>query len=209
MSNVILTSAYFGPVQWFQKLNRAETVLIEQWDSYRKQTYRNRCIIAGANGVEALTIPVERPNETPLHHTLMRDLRISNHGNWRHIHWNALTSAYSESAFFEYYADDIRLFFERHWDFLIDFNEAITAKICELINIDTSNKTIQRTTSYKKNYEEFTDYRNVIDPKHPLPDPDFILTPYYQVFKQKNGFLPNISIIDLLFNMGPESILYL
>ena len=106
-----LSSTYFGPVQWYQKLNRYEKCYIEQWDSFVKQTYRNRCVIATANGLQALTVPTERPAGSGK--TLMKDIRISDHGNWRHLHWNALLSAYGESPFFIYYADDIRTFFEK------------------------------------------------------------------------------------------------
>lgn len=209
--NVILSSTYFGPVQWYQKLNRAENILIEQYDSYRKQTYRNRCLIVGANGVEALTIPVERPQDTPLHHTAMKDMRISDHGNWRHVHWHALVTAYSESAFFDYYADDIHPFFEQRWDFLLDFNEAIYNMVCELLDIDMGGKRIERSREYVRTeqYEIFADYRNAIDPKRPLPDNTFVPRPYYQVFARKHGFMENLSVLDLLFNMGPESILWL
>ena len=100
---VLLSTPYFGPVQWYQKLHRADAVLIEQWESFQKQTYRNRCLIATTQGIQALTVPVVR-NESPL----IKDIRISDHGNWRHLHWNALQSAYGESPFFEYYQDDIR-----------------------------------------------------------------------------------------------------
>ena len=209
MQSVLLSSTYFGPVQWYQKLNRADNIFIEQCDNYHKQTYRNRCLIAGANGIEALTVPVERPDTTPLHRTPMKDLRISDQGNWRHTHWNALTSAYSESAFFDYYADDIRPFFEKHWKYLIDFNEAIYITMCNLLDIDLSEKHICRTSSYDKAPAGIVDFRSVIDAKHPLPDEDFTAKSYYQVFRHKHGFLPNLSILDLLFNMGPESILYL
>lgn len=219
LQNVILASTYFGPVQWYQKLNRAENILIEQHDNYCKQTYRNRCMIVGPNGVEALTIPVERPHDTSLHHTPMKDIRISDHGNWRHIHWNALVASYSDSAFFEYYADDIRPFYEKRWDFLLDFNEAIYNVMCDLLDIDLDGKQIKRTEKYSIASEEkvfcgvsmdaFADYRDVIDAKHPLPDSNFTPREYYQVFAHKHGFMPNLSILDLLFNMGPEAILYL
>lgn len=128
-NKVLLSTTYFGPVQWYQKLHRAEHVIIEQWESFQKQTYRNRCLIATTNGVQALTVPVEKSAEC------IKDLRISDHGNWRHLHWNALQSAYGESPFFEYYQDDIRPFFEKRWTFLLDFNEAIRQKMCELIDI--------------------------------------------------------------------------
>ena len=187
----LLSTTYFGPVQWYQKLYRYEAVEIEQWESFQKQTYRNRCLIATTNGVQALTVPIERGTSP-----LIKDIRISDHGNWRHLHWNALQSAYGESPFFEYYQDDIRPFFEKRWTFLLDFNEEIRQKMCELIDL-------QPPLTSKK------DFREGIQPKHPEPDADFVPKPYYQVYQQKHGFLPNLSILDLLFNMGPESIFYL
>ena len=113
----LLSTTYFGPVQWYQKLYRYEEVEIEQWESFQKQTYRNRCLIATTQGVQALTVPVERNSQlSALNSQLIKDVRISDHGNWRHLHWNALVSAYGESPFFEYYQDDIRPFFEKRWE---------------------------------------------------------------------------------------------
>ena len=199
--HVLLSTTYFGPIQWYQKLYRAEHVEIEQWESFQKQTYRNRCLIATANGVQALTVPVEH-GDSPL----IKDIRLSDHGNWRHLHWNALQSAYGESPFFEYYQDDIRPFFERHWTFLLDFNEEIRQKMCELIDIQPN---VSYTEGFIPEESPLTSYRTAISPKHPQDDPDFLAKRYYQVYEQKHGFLPNLSILDLLFNMGPESIFYL
>ena len=137
MTTALLQTTYFGPVQWYQKLKRYDHCVIEQYDSYQKQTYRNRCVIATANGLQALTVPVDHSPLT-IDHVQCKDLRISDHNQWRRVHWNALQSAYSESPFFEYYADDIRPFFEQKYEFLIDFNEAIRQKMCELLDIDTS-----------------------------------------------------------------------
>ena len=195
----MLSTTYFGPVQWYQKLHRAEYVQMEQWENFQKQTYRNRCLIATTQGIQALSVPTERGGSL-----LIKDTRISDLGNWRHLHWNALQSAYGESPFFEYYQDDIRPFFEQRWDFLFDFNEAIRVKMCELIDIQPK---VTLTSEYSPSSK--IDYREAIRPKHPLPDPDFEPKPYYQVYQQKHGFLPNLSILDLLFNMGPESIFYL
>ena len=205
----MLSTTYFGPVQWFQKLHRAEHVMIEQWESFQKQTYRNRCLIATTNGVQALTVPVESNSPlSTLHSPLIKEIRISDHGNWRHLHWNALQSAYGESPFFEYYQDDIRPFFEKRWTFLLDFNEAIRQKMCELIDIAPS---VTFTTAYITDPQALVvnDYRTVINPKHPAQDDDFETKAYYQVYQMKHGFLENLSILDLLFNMGPESIFYL
>lgn len=128
---VLLATTYFGPVQWYQKLNRCEAYSIDGDELFMKQSFRNRCYIAAANGVQALTVPVEKAR-------LTRDVRISDHGDWRRVHWNAIQSAYGESPFFEYYQDDLRPFYERRWDFLYDFNEAIRQTVCDLIDIHPS-----------------------------------------------------------------------
>ena len=205
-NKVLLSTTYFGPVQWYQKLHRAELVTIEQWESFQKQTYRNRCLIATTQGVQALTVPVEKPvgNGT----AYIKDLRISDHGNWRHLHWNALQSAYGESPFFEYYQDDIRPFFEERWTYLVDFNEAIRQKMCELIDI-LPDVTYSNTYIADAQTAGIADFRAAIHPKHPAQDDDFMPKTYYQVYQTKHGFLKNLSILDLLFNMGPESIFYL
>lgn len=224
----LLSTTYFGPVQWYQKLYRSEEVVIEQWESFQKQTYRNRCLIATTQGIQALTVPIERGTSP-----LIKDIRISDHGNWRHLHWNAIISAYGESPFFEYYQDDIRPFFEKKWEFLLDFNEAIREKMCELLDIqpkvnyslefkdyslefkvDSLEMNTQLAEKSTINYKQSTinkeiDFREGIRPKHPQADPDFEAKPYYQVYQQKHGFLPNMSVLDLLMNMGPEGIFYL
>ena len=201
MNAVLLSTTYFGPIQWYQKLYRADEAWIEQQEHFVKQTYRSRCIIATTQGTQALTVPVERDI---LKSQAIKDIRISDHGNWRHLHWNALQSAYGESPFFEYYEDDLRPFFEKRWTFLFDFNEAIREKLCELLDITPVVRFTERYVS-----AHASDYREAINPKHPAPDPDFLPRRYYQVYEAKHGFLPNLSIVDLLFNMGPEAIFYL
>ena len=211
--NAILATTYFGPLQWYQKLNRFDGVLMEQHEHFLKQTYRNRCVIATTQGVQALTVPVEAPvgEGLALSKTPIKDARISNHGKWRTEHWNALQSAYGESPFLEFYEDDIRPFFENRWEFLLDFNMAITEKMCELLDIHPH---IELTSSYQNSLPigegwGETDFRTIIHPKHPQEDSDFSPKPYYQVYKERFGFLPNLSILDLLFNMGNEAVFYL
>ena len=221
----LLSSTYFGPVQWYQKLNRFEHVWVEDMDHFQKQTYRNRCVIASPNGPLALTVSVVHDEPK----ILMRDLRISDHGNWRRLHWNALQTAYGESPFFEYYADDLYPFFEKRWDFLYDFNMEITQLMCQWLDI---HPTLHTTACFQgarskvqeegagskeqgaRDYSAETvdvvaDFLEVIRPKHPLPDADFIPKPYYQVYQSKYGFLPNLSILDLLFNEGNEAVFFL
>ena len=219
MTTALLQTTYFGPVQWYQKLKRYDHCVIEQYDSYQKQTYRNRCVIATANGLQALTVPVDHSPLT-IDHVQCKDLRISDHNQWRRVHWNALQSAYSESPFFEYYADDIRPFFERKYEFLIDFNEAIRQKMCELLDIETSVSyssgfMVQgsgfrvQDSGFRVHGSGFKDFREVIHAKHPQDDPEFQPRSYWQVFQHRYGFQPNLSILDLLFCMGPEAVFYL
>lgn len=207
MGNTIyLSSAYLAPVQYYTKLFAYDKVYVEQYDNYVKQTYRNRCVIAAADGPLALTIPTEK-SDTPK--CLMKDVRISDHGNWRHVHWNALVAAYRNSPFFEYYADDFRVFYERKYPFLWDFNQEICSLVCDLADIHPH---IQPTTEYRTLFApDEDDFREIIRPKRDPQEADaaFDPKPYYQVFEAKYGFLPNLSIADLLFNMGPESLLVL
>lgn len=201
MNPVILTSAYLAPVQYFTKLYAAPLILEERYDHYVKQTYRNRCIIAGPNGPQALTIPVERNGAGK---TATRDVRISDHGNWRHLHWNALVSSYENSPFFEYYADDFRPFYEQRYEFLVDFNEALRHTVCQLLDLQPD---VRPTLEYA-NAEAagLLDLREAIHPKADhAADAAFRPHPYYQVFARRTGFLSNLSIADLLFNMGPEA----
>ena len=178
---------------------------MEQYDHYLKQTYRNRCIIATAEGTQALSIPTEKPS-TPK--CFMKDIRISDHGRWRHLHWTALESAYKSSPYFDYYQDDLRPFYEKKYTFLFDFNEALCHTICQLIDLHAD---IRRSNDYKQVFDSGeSDFRESIHPKKNFrDDAQFAIRPYYQVFEKKHGFIPNLSIADLLFNMGPESLLVL
>lgn len=201
MQPAYISSAYLAPVQQYCKLYQYPVICIETAENYLKQTYRNRCTIATANGLLSLSIPIVKPDTLKC---LIKDIRISDHGNWRHLHWNALISAYNLSPFFEYYEDDLAPFYERKYEFLFDFNEELRLLICRLLDIQPQ---VIHTESYEPRVPN--DYREIIRPKHEGEDSAFHPTSYYQVFHEKFGFLPNLSIIDLLFNMGPESVLIL
>jgi len=198
MSEICLSSAYLAPVEYYSAIANAKTVFVEQFDFYQKQTYRNRCHIAAANGVMALSIPVEKSSGEKI---LMRDVRISEHNDWQINHWRSIESAYNSTPFFEYYKDDLLPFFTRNWTFLWDFNQEIQTKILELLDLQP---VICFTEVYKNKLDDaFLDLRETIHPKKESQLSS--LKPYYQVFEQRYGFQPNLSIIDLLFNMGNES----
>ncbi len=196
MQTVLLSSLYLAPVQYYSKLFRAESVVIETDDNYQKQSYRNRCIIAAANGALPLSIPVEKE-------------KGADHGNWQHFHWNAIISAYNSSPFFEYYKDDFSLFYEKKTTYLFDLNEELRILICNLLTIETP---VSYTSKFIEDADSNTlDLREAIHPKRDWRETDkhFVAKPYYQVFAEKHSFIENMSIIDLLFNMGNESRLFL
>lgn len=204
---LLLSTAYAAPVQYYAYLYHAERLWEERHEHYVKQTYRNRCYIATPAGPQPLTLPVERSGAS---HGSIADLRLSDHGNWQHLHWAALVSAYEGSPFFEYYADDFRPLYERKYKFLVDFNAALRDTVLEALDL---RRDIRPTSHYIADVAAelpgAIDLRQAISPKQPQPDPRFTARPYYQVFAPRTGFLPNLSILDLLFNMGPEGRLVL
>ena len=199
MKTVFLSTAYLAPVEYYRMLANSGQVIIETADNYVKQTYRNRCVIASANGLQTLSIPVVKPDSPKC---LTKDIRIADHGDWQHLHWNAIVSAYNSSPFFEYYADDFRPFYEKKTEFLFDLNEQLRELVCSLLDIAPK---ISYSAEYIRDLpSDGLDLREAIHPKKPPVRRDFL--PYYQVFEQKWGFQANLSILDLLFNMGTEAI---
>ena len=202
---MLLPSAYLPPVWYFAQLCACDghTAQVECCDHYAGQTYRNRCYIAGADGPLSLTIPVVKGTEPK---TLMRDVRISDHGHWHRQHWNALTTAYASSPFFLYYEDDFRPFYEHPCRFLYDFNLALTELCCHLIDLHPQ---LLPTTAYTSAGAR-DDWRECIRPGgEAAMNTACTCVPYWQVSAHRLGFLPGLSIVDLLFNMGPESIFVL
>ncbi len=200
MSNIYLSSNYLAPVSYYRQIAGSEGVVIEKYDNYIKQTYRNRCRIATSNGIMDLSVPVQKSGTK----CRMKDIRIAYSDNWQQIHWRAIESAYSSSPFFEYYKDDFEPFFKQKTKFLIDLNTALQSLVLQLIDIAVP---FSFTTGYKDSFSENeSDLRDFFHPKKECP---LELKPYYQVFERKFGFQKDLSIIDLLFNMGPEAVFVL
>jgi len=204
-NTVLLSTAYFAPIQYYSKLVQFPNVLIEQFENYSKQSYRNRCNIFGANGELALTVPVVKASSKKI---LTKDVRISYDTDWQKLHWKGIESAYKSSPFYEFYIDDLVRFFDRKWDFLLDFNMEIQNEINSLIEIESS---IKKTDDYIEDIGQLVDFREGIHPKasKSIVDSSYVSNKYYQVFSDKQGFIENLSILDLLFNMGPDSLMHL
>jgi len=208
-TEVLLSTAYLAPIQYFTKLVSYQQIYIEYCESYLKQSYRNRTIILAANGPLQLSIPVA---DGPRAKGPIKDLKLSYDQPWQLMHWRGISSAYNSSPFFEFYADDLAPFFhEKKWKYLFDFNLQLQDAILKSINF---NLTINPTLDYYpqgKIPETLDDFRYDIHPKPQKQeaDPHFFPTPYTQVFNEKWGFVPNLSILDLLFSEGPETIRHL
>jgi hypothetical protein len=200
MESVLLSTAYLAPIQYYTKLIKYSEVVIEIHENYPKQTYRNRCNIYGANGLLSLSIPVKKIQTK----TKTKDIAIDYVTNWQKLHWKSIESAYRSSPYFEYYADEFLPFYEKKFEYLIDYNAEIQQMLLELIG---AKATIKITDDYIFNSDLlFDDFRETINPKKTILDEHFRPIEYIQVFDNKSGSIPNLSIIDLLFNTGPETI---
>jgi hypothetical protein len=198
--SVLLSVTYLGPVQYFTKFLLYDEIWLEIHEHYSKQTYRNRCNIYGANGKLPLTVPVLKGD---MHRTLITDLRIDNNKNWQKLHWKGIESAYRSSPFFEFYIDEFSPFYSKKYVLLFDFNMEILLKIMHLLDLKPA---IKYTDKYRLTVNSnVTDMRDSIHPKQShRSDQDFSPVQYNQVFSDRHGFITNLSILDLIFNTGPE-----
>ena len=200
MNSLLLSTAYFGPIQYYSKFLNYEEIYIEQFEHFNKQTYRNRCVILGGNGPIQLVVPVVKGRGRKI---LIKDLEVSYDTNWQRNHWRTIFSAYSSSPFFEYYKDDIQYFFETRQKFLFDLNLNIHEIICGLLEIENNT---MLTSDFEKAPDGTVNLRETITPKITTEaDLKFQPQKYTQVFSDKLGFIANLSILDLLFNEGPNS----
>ncbi|UBM61674.1 WbqC family protein [Candidatus Sulfidibacterium hydrothermale] len=196
---ILLSTAWFPPAGWFSLLPE-HPVLIEAFETYPKQTYRNRCHIFSERGVLPLSVPVKQPKG---HHTPITEVTVFNDEKWFLKHWRAIHSAYQGSPYFLYYADEIKPFFSGEFDNLFQMNRMIIEKLCELIEIPF----VWQTTSYfEKQVTDASDFRDAFSPKKKQ---EGIFPEYVQVFSDRHPFQANLSILDVLFNLGPETKDYL
>jgi hypothetical protein len=197
---VLISTAYLPPLEYMSVISGADEILIEKEETYLKQSYRNRCYILAAHGPQLLTVPVYLGS---LHKTLSKDIRIDYSKRWQQVHLRAMTASYNSSPFFEFYFDIFEKIISTDHKFLLDLNMAAAEAVLQILKIKTC---ISYTESFEPADNRAFDFRYKINPKKESSYPS---KRYLQVFDTGNGFVPNLSIIDLIFNMGPEAGNYL
>ncbi|MGA8853237.1 MAG: WbqC family protein [Christiangramia sp.] len=206
MKPVLLHPSYFGPIsQWVAHVN-AEKVIFENEDNYQKQTYRNRMYIYDANGRLTLNIPIKHSSAlglNPKGHQKYKDVQIENDFEWQTQHWRAFKASYQTSPFFEFYEDELYPLYEKKFKFLMDFNYQCMEFVADCLQIDWQ---VNKTQEFILEPEDKTNFRKLINAKSNI---GFTNTAYTQVFEEKEGFLPNLCILDLIFNEGNAALDYL
>ncbi|TWP23268.1 hypothetical protein ETU10_07910 [Apibacter muscae] len=194
---VLLPCFYFAPISYYNVWGLHKDKAIERWENFPKQTYRNRCIIQGANGKLPLIIPIEHSGAR-----IIKDIKISYSSAWQKIHWKSLQSSYQSSPYFEYYEDSLSKIFEKKETFLFDLNLSTLEWACKILDLD--NNFIYTQEYIQKS--EIMDFRISFNAKKN----DEYKNPYYiQVFSDRFEFMNNLSILDLVFNVGPKSANYI
>ncbi|WP_242085289.1 WbqC family protein [Aestuariivivens sediminis] len=198
--NILIHPTYFPSIAHFVAIAKATEVRFEMEDNFIKQTYRNRAYIYGANGKLALNVPIIHSQKNRQKY---RDVKIFNEEQWQSVHWKSLLSAYSTSPFFEFYKDELAILFQKPFHFILDFNLICFEILCDCLQLDPDTT---KSDMYRKSIESHLDLRYLVQAKKEQPQ-DF--RPYTQVFNSKHGFIPNLSVLDLLFNEGPNALTYL
>jgi hypothetical protein len=191
----VLSSVYAGNLWYYSVFAKSSKVYIDGFENFRKQSYRNRCVISSPNGPLKLIIPIIRISKN-----IVKDVKIDNHQNWRKIHWKSLESSYRSSPYFEFYEEEFKpLYLEKKIEYLLDFNQQLNLVLLRCLNLDTE---IIFSDSYIEKEGKINDFRDIIHPSS-KPTETVKKIKYSQVFQESQDFIYNLSVYDLLFNQGP------
>ena len=197
--NILIHPTYFPSISHYVTMIKAETITFEMEDNFQKQSNRNRMYIYSPNGIQLLNIPVKKSKNQ---HQKYKDVKIENDFDWQKNHWKSLEAAYRSSPYFEYFEDDFIPLFEKKHSFLLDLNFELFDLINDSLGIDLP---FEKTTEYFHETSIEHDFRYLVNGKKD----SFKNEEYIQVFREKEGFIPNLSILDLLFNEGRHAVAYL
>ena len=197
---ILVSTAYLPPMEYFSLMLEADEVFVELEENYLKQSYRNRCYILSPHGLQLLSVPVCLGSQ---HKTPIKEIRIDYSKRWQQVHLRAMTASYSSSPYFQFYFGNIEKVISRKTDFLIDLNMELTESVLKMLKL---NIRLTKTTHFEPIREADNDFRYKISPKKKS---QFVIKEYMQVFNTDNRFVHGLSIIDLIFNMGPEALDYL
>jgi len=193
----LVSTAYLPPVEYFSVISHAHEIYIEREENYIKQSYRNRCYILSAHGRQLLSVPVYLGSQ---HKTPLKEIRIDYSKRWQQVHLRALTAAYNSSPYFQYYFENFEKTITRKIDFLIDLNSELTQTVLDILKLKIK---LTCTTDFEPAGFIDNDYRYNISPKK---QSQFSVKEYMQVFNNNCRFVQGLSIVDLIFNMGPEAV---
>ena len=197
--NVLIHPNYFPVISHFKLMVNSKKIIFELNDNFKKQTYRNRTYIYGANGLLLLSIPVIHSQKN---RKKFKDVKIAYDHDWLSQHWKSFQTSYRSSPFFEYYEDKLVDLYKKKEKYLYDFNLRSIDVLFEMLQI---NIDYNFTESYNENYSEALDFRN----NYNKLNSDFGVKQYTQVFESKHGYIENLSALDLIFNEGPNAINFL
>ena len=200
MTPILIETQFFPCIDYLSLCIQSSSVVIEGCEHYQKGSYRNRCHIASANGLQVLSVPLEKGKNSQ---QSIRDVRISYDVDWQRQHWQSLTSAYGSSPYWTHYAPLFLPFFQEKYVYLFDYNEAILTTLFDVLKLNV-HVTRSLTTDYNRSYTEGVDFRNRISPRRSADIIDTGSLPYGQVFADKYAYLPNLSVLDFIFCCGAK-----